>query len=271
MDVDYGYVYILNNNSYCNNIIKIGFTKNNPGQRANQIFSGATGVPEPFNVVFACKVIDYKKTEKIIHRSFKSYRVSNRREFFCLPLDVAEYVVLDVCNEINILNGFSINNPFIDNRMDSAESEPEVEGASFWADINNIFPQECFISSLTKDQENRVLIIYKILGKVYPNSLWSWVDDFRKDRTPEIEIKIWEGIAKAFSKVDSRFSLSTDSAKEVYTLLLMRSGSKKSDVIRNYQPKLFSPKHVSEILDCYELKPIPIVVSRIRQMSYKPN
>lgn len=265
-----GYVYMLKNDSFQRNIFKIGFTKNYPLERATQIFNGATGVPEPFDVVFACEVIDYKRAEKIIHFNLRAYRISNRREFFCIPLEVGKDIILEVCNEINVEHGVSINNPLnIPEILDNAELQNTKP--SHWVHIKDIYAQNTFCSTLTNDQERRVSIAYRILGNIFPDSLSAWVDDFRKDRTPEREIKILEGIAKAFSKVDSRFSLSTDSAKEVYTLLLMRSGSKKSDVIRNYQPKLFSPKNVSEILDCYELKPMPIVVSRIRQMSHKPN
>ncbi|HIE4802115.1 TPA: GIY-YIG nuclease family protein [Serratia marcescens] len=265
-----GYVYILKNDSFQKNIFKIGFTKNHPSKRALQIYNGATGVPEPFDVVFACEVIDYKRAEKIIHHNLKAYRISNRREFFCIPLDVGKDIILEICNNINIEHGMSIDNPvYIPDMLDS--SELQSERPYYWINIEDVYTQSMFFSTLTDDQERRISIVYRILGHIFSDSLSEWMDDFRKDRVPEREIKIWEAIAKAFSKVDSRFSLSTDSAIEVYSLLLTRSGAKKSDVMKKYKAKFFSPKNVSEILDCYELRPMPIVVDRIRKLSDKMN
>ncbi|MCR1000946.1 GIY-YIG nuclease family protein [Serratia rubidaea] len=261
-----GYVYMLKNDSFESNLFKIGFTKTSPSERAAQIFKGATGVPEPFSVVFACKVIDYKKAEKLIHNSLKAYRVSRRREFFRIPLSIGKDVILEVCDKINIEHGVSIDNPVnIPDIID--ESELQDTKSYHWVNVDDICLQSMFFSTLTNDQERRISIVHKILGSVYSESLSTWMDDFRKDGFPEREIKVWEGIAKAYLKVDSRFSLSNNSAREAYNLLLMRSGSKKSDVIEKYKPEFFSPSQVSEILDCYELKPMPIVVERIRCMS----
>nr|WP_315289695.1 GIY-YIG nuclease family protein [Serratia proteamaculans] len=258
--MDVGYIYILKNSSFQKNLLKIGFTRKNPHERARQLFNGATGVPEPFDVVFACETADYKRAERLIHYYLKAYRVSHRREFFCIPLDVGKSFILDICNEVNIDHGVIINNPvYIQNKINSQELK--ADNSCYFVSLEDIHPQSTFMSTLTDDQNRRITTVYRILGHLFPDSLSLWLDDFRKDKTPEREINIWEGFAKAFSKVDSLFSLSNDSAREVYTLLLIRTSSKKSDILKEYKSKFFSVKQISEILDCYELKPMPIVVS----------
>lgn len=92
-----GYVYILKNDAYQDNLFKIGFTKNMPEHRAKQLFNGVTGVPLPFDVVMACKVGNYREAEKNIHLRLKPYRVNHRREFFELPIEICSKVVLNSC------------------------------------------------------------------------------------------------------------------------------------------------------------------------------
>ena len=44
------YVYCLSNSSFCPNILKVGWTRNNPAYRANQLYT--TGIPTPFKIEF---------------------------------------------------------------------------------------------------------------------------------------------------------------------------------------------------------------------------
>lgn len=85
-----GYVYALQNRSFGNNIIKIGMTTREPDVRAKEIYSGASGVPEPFDIAFACKVANCELAENRIHRRFKAYRINNNREFFIITIEIAK-------------------------------------------------------------------------------------------------------------------------------------------------------------------------------------
>lgn len=60
--MEYGYIYILNNNSM-SGLIKIGSTVINAQERAKQISSN-TGVPTPFKVAYELYVPNYKEFEK---------------------------------------------------------------------------------------------------------------------------------------------------------------------------------------------------------------
>ncbi|WP_335048208.1 GIY-YIG nuclease family protein [Nostoc sp.] len=81
-----GYIYALKNRSFGSNIIKIGMTTRKPDVHAKEIYHGASGVPEPFDIAFACKVADCEVAEKKIHRRFNAYRSNKVREFFIIPI-----------------------------------------------------------------------------------------------------------------------------------------------------------------------------------------
>lgn len=90
-----GYVYILINASMPG-WVKIGFTFSQPSERAKQL-SGTTGVPSPFVVAFDEIVENCEQIERIIHEKLNSYRVSNNREFFYIPLKDAIKIVRETC------------------------------------------------------------------------------------------------------------------------------------------------------------------------------
>ncbi len=94
-----GYIYILTNSAYKKNFLKIGMTTRTPEKRANEI-SSSTGVPEKFRVAYKRIVPDCRKAEKLIHNKLDKFRNSNNREFFVLPLEKAEKIINDICNEL---------------------------------------------------------------------------------------------------------------------------------------------------------------------------
>lgn len=74
-----GYVYILTNPAMPG-LIKIGKTRLNPTDRANQLQT--TGVPQGFQVEYACHTPDPEAVEQAMHVAFGPRRVNDRREFF---------------------------------------------------------------------------------------------------------------------------------------------------------------------------------------------
>jgi hypothetical protein len=69
-------------------LLKIGYTKNSPEERAKQI-SNATGVAVPFKVEYVFNCHEGQFLEEEIHKYLDSYRVANNREFFKLELHEA--------------------------------------------------------------------------------------------------------------------------------------------------------------------------------------
>ena len=82
-----GYVYILTNESFPN-LIKIGYTKNDPEHRAKELSS--TGVPTPFRVWHYSLVENANDVEEAIHVSLFKNRTNKDREFFCISPESAK-------------------------------------------------------------------------------------------------------------------------------------------------------------------------------------
>jgi len=85
------HVYILESSSMPE-MVKIGYTKNDPTERANQL-SKSTGVPTPFNVVYSYSCFNGERIEKAVHKHFRKKRVNSQREFFYINADEAIKVI----------------------------------------------------------------------------------------------------------------------------------------------------------------------------------
>ena len=86
-----GFVYILTNPSYKDNIIKIGYTINLKNRLAQL---DKTGVPTPFDPYMTVETAKYIQLEKVIHHEIDkltNFRTRNNREFFEIdPIDAAD-------------------------------------------------------------------------------------------------------------------------------------------------------------------------------------
>lgn len=94
-----GFIYILRNPTLEKNVFKIGLTRKNVDERANQL--SKTSVPDKFYIAQEWNVKDCIKAEKIIHDKLKDYRVDPRREFFKIEYDIAVKTIKEVIDEIN--------------------------------------------------------------------------------------------------------------------------------------------------------------------------
>ena len=88
------WVYILSNPSLPN-MLKIGYTKNEPEIRAKQI-SSATGVALPYKVEWAFQCFNSEQLEQEVHAELASYRVNRQREFFDIPLAEAQEAIEEI-------------------------------------------------------------------------------------------------------------------------------------------------------------------------------
>lgn len=88
------WVYIFSNPSIPN-MYKIGYTKNDPTQRAKQL-SNATGVVLPYKVEWAFHCFNGESLESEIHKCLEKYRVNSQREFFQINLEEAKTTILEI-------------------------------------------------------------------------------------------------------------------------------------------------------------------------------
>ena len=92
-----GYVYILTNDSFKDDYIKIGITEKDPYSRARSL--SGTGVPTPFDVYAYIKTEKYKEAETLIHHIIdliSDKRVNKKREFFEINKKVALKILEDI-------------------------------------------------------------------------------------------------------------------------------------------------------------------------------
>ena len=85
-EVSQGIIYVLTNPAMPG-IVKIGKTAREIETRLSELYS--TGVPVPFECVFAGKVSDIDKVEKAFHLAFAPYRINPKREFFQIEAEQA--------------------------------------------------------------------------------------------------------------------------------------------------------------------------------------
>lgn len=96
MENTQGIVYILTNPSIPN-MIKIGMTTvEDVKQRMAQLYT--TGVPLPFECVYAAKVENHEKVEKALHTAFGPDRINPKREFF--EIDASQAIAIIKLMEI---------------------------------------------------------------------------------------------------------------------------------------------------------------------------
>lgn len=99
-----GLIYVLTN-AAMPGLVKIGVTfMSDPESRATQLYT--TGVPVPFDVLFAGQVANARKVEQALHNAFRDHRVNPKREFFQLEPDqpiqmLKAFAVVDVTADVS--------------------------------------------------------------------------------------------------------------------------------------------------------------------------
>lgn len=84
-DESVGIVYALTNEAMPG-LVKIGMTSRlEIAKRMKELYS-STGVPLPFECVYACEVKDFEKAEKALHVAFAPDRINPNREFFKMDI-----------------------------------------------------------------------------------------------------------------------------------------------------------------------------------------
>ena len=85
------WVYVLSNPS-SPGLLKIGYTKKFPEERAKQI-SSATGVALPYKVEWAYQCFNGEMVEREVHHKLKAQRVNSHKEFFQISLEEAKETI----------------------------------------------------------------------------------------------------------------------------------------------------------------------------------
>ena len=93
-----GYVYILTNPSFKDDIVKIGLTSGTVEKRMKELQT--TGVPTPFEKYASIKTTKFREVERFIHHSLsllsEGCRVNDNREFFHISPEKAFSFMLEI-------------------------------------------------------------------------------------------------------------------------------------------------------------------------------
>jgi hypothetical protein len=130
-----------------------------------------------------------------------------------------------------------------------------------WVDPDELRQSPVQHDHLTDGQMRRINALQHTFHEVDPSSLDKWVEGFKRDRDPEREIRIYEGMAEAYSAYCSGKSLTPKAKLDVYQVVLLRSGATDAEVISRLNLKVLTKADARDILKQYKMAPTPIRIS----------
>lgn len=121
-----GYVYILTNDSFRDDWIKIGKSSRPVNIRSKELDN--TAVPLPFNIYATIKTVKYGDVEKLVHKAIdrlSDLRIRPNREFFNISPDQALEIFQDIaeCIDDAEVTVYKDNKPSY--TLDSGETFPQ--------------------------------------------------------------------------------------------------------------------------------------------------
>lgn len=119
-----GVVYILRNEAFKENWLKIGQTTKSGHVRAAQINEKAgTGLPKYHVCVFEFKTVDCGRAEKEVHKALDPFR-KGFQEFFEVDIEFAKETISEVCSRFNNAASQSTENHGRINPLERSASVP---------------------------------------------------------------------------------------------------------------------------------------------------
>lgn len=82
-----GWIYVMRNPAFREELLKIGKSRRPPMQRAAEL-GAATAVPEGFELIYFVHVSNHHEAERMVHHHLAQYRKSAAKEFFDVRLRI---------------------------------------------------------------------------------------------------------------------------------------------------------------------------------------
>jgi hypothetical protein len=118
-----GVVYILKNDAFKEEWIKIGQSTQSGHVRARRINEQAgTGIPKHHRCVFEHPTDDCGRAEKAIHLRLAPYRKGNQEYFEC-DFELAKRTVTEECRKIDLVVRQQVNDELVEREKASAQKE----------------------------------------------------------------------------------------------------------------------------------------------------
>ncbi|HTN76355.1 MAG TPA: hypothetical protein VL096_13950 [Pirellulaceae bacterium] len=140
-------------------------------------------------------------------------------------------------------------------------SAPEPKVLLF--DPNKIQQGPIQHESLPEELLTRIKHVHATFADVDGMPLDRWIDDFKRDRDPEGNVRIWEEMELAYNAYCGNRELPLDVRKEVFKIVLMRSMMPDEKVLAQLKLEHISLDDAKSILAGYQgdAKPIEIIQS----------
>jgi hypothetical protein len=132
-------------------------------------------------------------------------------------------------------------------------SAPPDSNKTVWVNPNQLKPGNIKHEQLTDAQIARIRKVQSVFAEVDPSSLDEWIDNFKRDAHPDRELFVWEKMANAYSRYVTGKDLSLEAKKDVFQVVLLRSGAAEDEVITHMNLQILTEKDAREIMKFYEV------------------
>lgn len=139
-----------------------------------------------------------------------------------------------------------------------APSAPKAE----WIDSNQIQVGPVVHEQLSPELLLCITNVHATFADVDGTPLQEWIDDFKRDRDPEANVRIWEDMQVAYKSYCQGRDLPLEIRKEVFKVVLFRSLAPESEVLARIELEKLSQADARDIMRAYPSEPKPIDVIR---------
>lgn len=120
---------------------------------------------------------------------------------------------------------------------------------------NDLIPGPIVHDQLSDEQIEKITKIQSAFSDVYQISLDETITNFKRDRNPDNEIRVWLNMMQAYEKFISKDpEITVEKKSEVFKLILTRSMMDENKVRNQADFKILNENEINEIFGYYNLK-----------------
>ena len=130
-------------------------------------------------------------------------------------------------------------------------------------DPKKILPGPIVNDELSEEQIKKITQIQAVFSDIYPISLQDTINNFKRDRNPDNEIRVWENMMHTYETfIAKNPEINVEKKSEVFKLILTRSMMDENKVRSQTEFKILNENEVNEILASYTLESKPIIIEK---------
>lgn len=124
---------------------------------------------------------------------------------------------------------------------------------------NDLIPGPIVHDQLSDEQIEKITKIQSAFSDVYQISLDETITNFKRDRNPDNEIRVWLNMMQAYEKFISKDpEITVEKKSEVFKLILTRSMMDENKVRNQADFKILNENEINEIFGYYNLESKPV-------------